>query len=75
MKPGDLVLDCDGDAGIVLKTVADLIRPDRVWIYYLLRSEIVADDMDNFEVIKGSEDGVQPAEAPCEVRTLVDPPR
>jgi len=31
-------LDCDGDAGIVLKTVADLIRPDRVWMVEVLIS-------------------------------------
>lgn len=52
MKPGDLVLDCDGDAGIILKIVSDPIKPSRVWIYYLLGSEIVSDDMDNFEVIQ-----------------------
>jgi len=48
MKPGDIIVDSDGDFGIVVRTESSR---NITWVYYLCSDGLVSDDMDNLKVV------------------------
>ena len=50
MNVGDIIVDCDGDLGIVVRMVKE--SRNVTWVYYLCSEGLVSDDMDNLKEIQ-----------------------